>query len=145
MTICAESDSLEAPEQALVTRMTPSDVRLVHLAPAVLVGLGDRLEPERAAGAVDDDVEPVDLAASSATESGSATSRREARPPTSPASSSQRSSRRAAAIVSNPAAASARTVAAPIPLEAPVTRATGGASLMRPIRSGARNGVPGAG
>ena len=60
---------------------------------------------------------------SSATESGSATSRRIARPPTSAASASQRSRRRAADTVSKPAAARARTVAAPIPLEAPVTRA----------------------
>src|SRR4051812_3294981 len=63
------------------------------------------------------------LSASSATESGSATSSRTARPPTSRASSSQRSRRRAAATTSKPLDARDRTVAAPIPLLAPVTRA----------------------
>ena len=62
--------------------------------------------------------------ARSATESGSVTSSRSALPPTSLATSSQRSSRLAAATTSKPAAASDLTVAAPIPLLAPVTKAT---------------------
>ena len=70
-------------------------------------------------------------AASASTEAGSATSSRSARPPTSSASASSRSSRRAAEIVSRPAAARARTVASPIPLEAPVTRAMRRSSFTR--------------
>ena len=94
----------------MVTRATPSTFDSNISIQLLVVELRDRLQPEGAAGAVDDEVEPLDRR-------GQLVDRRlvgdveraAARPPTSAASASQRSSRRAAAIVSNPAAASART------------------------------------
>ena len=114
-----------AGSSALVTRTTPSTFDSNISRQRVLVGLGERFEPERAAGAVDDCVDPrqplgerLDRVRVGDVEA----ERRARRPPRRAAS--QRSSRRAAATVSQPAAASARTVASPIPLEAPVTSAT---------------------
>src|SRR6185437_7497879 len=64
------------------------------------------------------------LAASAATDSGSVTSSAIGSMPSVPAASStNRSTRRAAAQTAKPSAASRRAVAAPIPLEAPVTTA----------------------
>src|SRR5690348_1937636 len=62
-------------------------------------------------------------AASSATEAREVTSQVTAVPPTSPASAATRSARRAAHHTAYPSRASARAVAAPIPLLAPVTTA----------------------
>ncbi|MDT4884654.1 hypothetical protein FQZ97_1208160 [compost metagenome] len=62
-------------------------------------------------------------AASAATDASEVTSHTTARPPISAASASIRSARRAAQTTSKPARARWRAVAAPIPLEAPVTTA----------------------
>src|SRR5712692_6829690 len=62
-------------------------------------------------------------AAKASTDSGSVTSSERARPPQDAATSRSRSRRRAPSTTSNPTLASARAVAAPIPLDAPVTTA----------------------
>src|SRR3954447_5227248 len=112
-----------AGSSALVTRMTP--MTLVSYMPpqwcssASAIGSGPSPPP-----ALLTRTETSGRAsASSATESGSVTSRRSARPPTSRTTSSTRSRRLAAPTTSKPAPASDLTVAAPIPLLAPVTSA----------------------
>src|SRR5690606_24820777 len=66
-----------------------------------------------------------------ATAPSSVTSSGKASAPVSAASASSRSARRAAATTSNPSVRSRRTVAAPIPDEAPVTRMRRGAFMAR--------------
>ena len=121
----APSRARSAGSSAFVTRITPGDVRLPHLrascsssasaigsspsAPPALWTITSTLGSSSASAADRVRIGDVELAAPAR------------RPPRRAAS--QRSSRRAAATVSKPAAASARTVAAPIPLEAPVTSA----------------------
>src|SRR5436190_14179887 len=110
-----------AGRSAFVTRTTPSTfdsyIARQRSSSASAIGSRPRAPPAECTIKLTSSSAP----ASSSTEAGSVTSRRSARPPTSRATSSQRSTRRAAATMSKPAAARTRALAAPIPLEAPVT------------------------
>ena len=97
----------------------PVDVRLDHPLLVVLARLPERVAADRAAGVVDEDVEPAERLDRRGDEplraAGSVTSSSCAKSP------SRRSTRRAPTATLTPASRSAPAVAAPIPLEAPVT------------------------
>src|SRR6476659_4406505 len=112
-----------AGSSALVTLITP--VTLVSYMPCQCCSSASAIgsRPSAPPALLTSTETPGSASASSATESESVTSRRSARPPTSRTTSSTRSRRLAAPTTSKPAPASDLTVAAPIPLLAPVTSA----------------------
>ena len=115
-----------AGSSALVTATTPitfdSNISRQRSSSAS----SSRLEPERAAGAVDDHVDPRQLVGERRDRVRVGDVERQ-RPPADLAPRAPRSARAAAPRrpSRSPSAASARTVASPIPLEAPVTSAIG--------------------
>ena len=121
------SGRLEHRQQRLGDPHAPQHVDLVHLPPLVQVGPLDGVGSERAAGVVHQQRQVAGQAVHRGCERGHVGIGRDVAAhrhrTVSAASAASRSSRRAAATTLKPSAASRRAVAAPIPLDAPVTTA----------------------